>query len=673
MYSFTSGPPVQSIPAFLTKLKLLVDDEETNDLIYWDPHGTSFHIRDGNRLAKELLPLYFKHNNLSSFIRQLNMYGFRKINRVDPSIPLKPDTEDMEFSHPYFIRNKDSLLSKIHRRTSNMCSPILGSRNQNFGVKVPFVPANSGLNGSISASSPQRPITATDFLRLAETVRHLRCNQETLSHQINVLKSENQLLYRELSDLREHHDKQSQLVQTLISFLSAFAQEGRSASVFIEQTQLKALPSITPSGSRFQNKGLKLGLRKGFQLDRNSVQPLQLVQTSDLLKTHKRPKFDLRNLSSKIANTSSSGNITDQISDIGSVVHFLPSNLQLTPVSIDSDASKCDINTQSLANENPVNVQDAPKYYPSKVDDSFMYSTNDEEFPVGLNAEEDGVTDADNSILELNWPYSRSNTPCSQTDSHGLSDVISSKLDGVTDESICDLFLNCDSQNEQVVNNNQSFSEPTQKFNPRSTLPKYQKEPIRKQHKIQNTPRRIIPYAESDSQFASTTLRDIDSLPWEKYQDSGFDFNLDECSVPLEKITSLEGEQNQTENPDSSSNGLIIGNEIIPVEPVTLNACDDVIQFLKSEIPDKKLESNQSHGSSKTFATTEANSATQNGALDLTSSSSVLPAWKSRLPVNNRLTISASPKVKRKRIPVLIHRRQVAPLSTPDLCEGESE
>ncbi|VDO87532.1 unnamed protein product [Schistosoma curassoni] len=84
MYGFTSGPPVQSIPAFLTKLKLLVDDEETNDLIYWDPvrlslinnfvqHGTSFHIRDGNRLAKELLPLYFKHNNLSSFIRQLNM------------------------------------------------------------------------------------------------------------------------------------------------------------------------------------------------------------------------------------------------------------------------------------------------------------------------------------------------------------------------------------------------------------------------------------------------------------------------------------------------------------------------------------------------------------------------------------------------------------------------
>ena len=32
------SPHVPSaVPAFLAKLKLLVDDEDTNDLIYWDP------------------------------------------------------------------------------------------------------------------------------------------------------------------------------------------------------------------------------------------------------------------------------------------------------------------------------------------------------------------------------------------------------------------------------------------------------------------------------------------------------------------------------------------------------------------------------------------------------------------------------------------------------------
>lgn len=87
----------------------------------------------------------------------------------------------------------------------------------------------------------------------------------------------------------------------------------------------------------------------------------------------------------------------------------------------------------------------------------------------------------------------------------------------------------------------------------------FRKEPIRKQHKIQNRPRCIVPFSESDPQFASTTLQDIDSLPWEKYQDSGFDFNLGKCSIPLENITSLDVEQNPTENSSSSSNGLIVG------------------------------------------------------------------------------------------------------------------
>ncbi|KAK4476302.1 hypothetical protein MN116_001504 [Schistosoma mekongi] len=667
MYSFTPGPAVQSIPAFLTKLKLLVDDEETNDLIYWDLLGTSFHIRDGNRLAKELLPLYFKHNNLSN--------GFRKINRVDPSMPLKSDTEDMEFSHPYFIRNKDSLLSKIQRRTSNVCSSLISARNHNYGVRIPFIQANSGLNGSISVSSPQRPITATNFLRLAETVRHLLCNQETLSQQISVLKSENQLLYRELSDLREHHDRQSQLIQTLFTFLSAFAKEGRSASMCIEQTKRKALPSTTPSSSRFQNRGLKLDLPKGFQLDRNSVQPFKIVQTSDFLGSHKRPKFDVRNMSAKISNTSSSGNLNDPISDIESVVHTLPSNLQLTPVShstdgkymysLTSSAPECSLNTQSLTNRNPVNVQEASRYLSKGI----------EEFPVGLNVEDDGVTDMDAPVLELNWPCNRSNTPYSQTDD--LSDVMSTKLDDVTDGSICDMLLNCDSQSEQDVGNNQPFLEPTLKFGPKSSLSKYKKEPIKKQHKTQNTPSCIIPFVENDPQFVSTNLQlqNIDSLPWEKYQDSGFDFNLDECSIPLEKITNLDIEQNQTENSNIPSNGLIVGNEIIPVGSANLNACDDVIHFWRSDIPEKKFESNKSDKSSfRPFITPEEHTFTQNSALDLTSSATAPATWKSRNTANNRLTISASPKVKRKqRMPLLLRKQPVSPLLTPDLCERELE
>ncbi|CAH8868407.1 unnamed protein product [Trichobilharzia szidati] len=581
MYNIPTAPPVQSIPAFLTKLKLLVDNEETNDLIYWDPLGASFHIRDGNRLAKELLPLYFKHNNLSSFIRQLNMYGFRKINRVDPALPMKADTEDMEFSHPFFIRNKESLLPQIQRRTSNMGSPVLSARNQNWGVRLPFTQTNPGVNGTINLSSPQRPITAGDFMRLAETVRHLHCNQETLNQQIGVLKSENQLLYRELSDLREHHDKQSQLIQTLFTFLSAFAKEGRSASVCIGQSKRKALPSIASSSSKFQNRGLKLNLPQGFQLDRSSVQPFQFVQTADLIgPTHKRPKFDVRTLSATIGNGNVNTNMNGQISDIGSVVQILPTNLQLTPVSLRSDgryvysltgsAPEYNGNSQSLVNTVPGNVQEVPIYYVTKLDDNgVVCQANAEDVPARLPADNNiGVGEnVDTSILELNWPCNRTTTPCSQADSNTLSDVLSAKLNGETDESICDLFLNCDSQSEAEVmpDRQQSLTESStlkySKFDLNSENLGNKKKTQQNQSKgVASTPDCISAFADNDSSFVSANLQDIDSLPWEKDQESSFDFNLDECTIPLENNSPLGIDQTQTENSNSSSSGFITGS-----------------------------------------------------------------------------------------------------------------
>lgn len=39
---------------------------------FWQS-GNSFHVFDQGQFAKEVLPKYFKHNNMASFVRQLNM------------------------------------------------------------------------------------------------------------------------------------------------------------------------------------------------------------------------------------------------------------------------------------------------------------------------------------------------------------------------------------------------------------------------------------------------------------------------------------------------------------------------------------------------------------------------------------------------------------------------
>ncbi|GBE84314.1 hypothetical protein SCP_0602920 [Sparassis crispa] len=65
---------------FVTMLYQMINDPKSAQFIMWMELGTRFVVSNVGEFSRSILGSHFKHNNFSSFVHQLNMYGFHKIN-----------------------------------------------------------------------------------------------------------------------------------------------------------------------------------------------------------------------------------------------------------------------------------------------------------------------------------------------------------------------------------------------------------------------------------------------------------------------------------------------------------------------------------------------------------------------------------------------------------------
>uniref|UniRef100_A0A8C2FNL0 Heat shock transcription factor 2 n=1 Tax=Cyprinus carpio TaxID=7962 RepID=A0A8C2FNL0_CYPCA len=185
-----------NVPAFLTKLWTLVEDSDTNEFICWSQEGNSFLVLDEQRFAKEILPKFFKHNNMASFVRQLNMYGFRKVMHIETGIVKQERDGPVEFQHPYFKHGQDDLLENIKRKVSN-------------------------------ARPEENKIRQEDLSKILTNVQNVHEQQENMDARLATLKRENEALWTELSDLRQKHAQQQQVIKELVQFIFTLVQNNR--------------------------------------------------------------------------------------------------------------------------------------------------------------------------------------------------------------------------------------------------------------------------------------------------------------------------------------------------------------------------------------------------------------------------------------------------------------
>lgn len=185
--------PPKSRPAFVVKIWLMVNDPENQDQIHWSEDGESFKVPNRESFMKKVLPKYFKHLNFSSFVRQLNMYGWHKVQDLGHSGLANANDETWQFENPNFKRGREDLLDRIVRNKPGKADKDEEELDVNLVVKE---------------------------------LNKIKSNQSLIADDLRRVKKDNLLLWQEVMLARDRYAKQNETLNTILRFIASVFQGG---------------------------------------------------------------------------------------------------------------------------------------------------------------------------------------------------------------------------------------------------------------------------------------------------------------------------------------------------------------------------------------------------------------------------------------------------------------
>ncbi|ONK75383.1 uncharacterized protein A4U43_C03F16280 [Asparagus officinalis] len=205
--------PQPSAKPFLKKCYDLVDDPMTDEIVSWGDENDSFVIWDEYAFERDILPRYFKHSKLGSFVRQLNTYGFLRVH----------NTKGVEYAHDAFRRGQKNLLEKIARKISGKDATDPQHQNQARGTS-----SNAELQNSV----------------LLQEIAQLKKIQNLLIHNLqtviqNQIKTDKELcnMTKKVQEMEENQKETVSMLEMFLQHLNIMSQPGQQNGAISEPSK----------------------------------------------------------------------------------------------------------------------------------------------------------------------------------------------------------------------------------------------------------------------------------------------------------------------------------------------------------------------------------------------------------------------------------------------------
>lgn len=191
-----------SVAPFPRKCFEMVDDNSTDSIISWNDTGDCFVIWDMTQFSVQLLPKFFKHNNFSSFVRQLNTYGFKKV-----------DPDRWEFANEGFLRGQKHLLKTINRRKPTHTQNGQQAQPPSSKVAACVEVGNFGLEEEVDRLKRDKNVLMQELVRLRQQQQATDSQLQNVGQRVQVMEQRQQQMMSFLAKAMHRPGFLAQFVQ----------------------------------------------------------------------------------------------------------------------------------------------------------------------------------------------------------------------------------------------------------------------------------------------------------------------------------------------------------------------------------------------------------------------------------------------------------------------------